>query len=71
MLCLAVAGCGHAVAARPEQVVIDLAAGPVARFSPDQAFGAVIDGLGKGRVDQVYAPGNIRALKTAGLGSTA
>lgn len=51
--------------------MIDLAAGPVARFSPDQAFGAVIDGLGKGRVDQVYAPGNIQAIKRAGFGSTA
>ena len=52
-------------------MVIDLAAGPVARFSPDRAFGAVIDGLGKGRVDQVYTPANITALKRAGFGSTA
>ncbi len=51
--------------------MIDLAAGPVARFSPDQAFGAVIDGLGEGRVDQAYSPGNIRALKRAGFGATA
>lgn len=54
-----------------ERVVIDLAAGPVARFSPDQAFGAVIDGLGKDRVEQVYSPANIRALKRAGFGSIA
>lgn len=62
---------GHPVAGQPERVVIDLAAGPVARFSPDIAFGAVIDGLGEGRVDQVYAPANIRALKRAGFGSMA
>lgn len=73
---LAMLGCcltagGRPVAAPPERVVIDLAAGPVARFSPDMAFGAVIDGLGKGRVDQVYAPANIRALKRSGFGSTA
>lgn len=67
-LCLT--ACGP-VAARPERVVIDLAAGPVAQFSPNTAFGAVIDGLGKGRVDQVYAPANIQALKRAGFGSTA
>lgn len=54
-----------------EAVIMDLAAGPVARFSPDQAFGAVIDGLGQGRVDQVYSPGNIRAIKRAGFGATA
>lgn len=74
LLYLGLGACGRSVAARserPEMVVIDLAAGPVARFSPDRAFGAVIDGLGKGRVDQAYAPGNISALKRAGLGSAA
>jgi hypothetical protein len=71
LLCLLLTACGQSGPARPERIVIDLAAGPVARFSPDQAFGAVIDGLGKGRVDQVYTPGNIRAIKSAGFGSTA
>ncbi len=52
-------------------MIIDLAAGPVARFYPKQAFGAVIDGLGQGRVDQVYSPGNIKAIKRAGFGATA
>jgi len=71
LLCSLLSACGQSGPARPERIVIDLAAGPVARFSPDQAFGAVIDGLGKGRVDQVYTPGNIRAIRSAGFGSTA
>lgn len=70
LLGLLQAGCNRPVS-HAEPVVIDLAAGPVARFSPVQAFGAVIDGLGKGRIDQVYRPGNIAAIKRAGFGVTA
>ena len=71
---LALAGCASRAAphAAPvtERVVIDLAGGPVARFAPDRAFGAVIDGLYQGRIDQTYTASNIRALKTAGFGAT-
>jgi hypothetical protein len=42
LLCSTLNACDRAFAARPERVVIDLAAGPVAHFSPDQAFGAVM-----------------------------
>ena len=52
------------------KVIIDLAAGPVNTFTPDEAFGAVIDGLSRGRVEQVYTAHNIQALKRAGLRST-
>jgi hypothetical protein len=52
-------------------VILDLAAGPVNSFTPEETFGAVIDGLGRGRVDQVYTAGNISALKRSGLGVTA
>jgi hypothetical protein len=67
---LAIAACGQSSAPRPGEVVVDLASGPVSAFNPDQAFGAVIDGLTRGRVDQVYSAHNIQALKSAGLRST-
>ena len=82
-LCFVLTACGHATASKSrrtpepaaepapdpaaEQVIVDLASGPVNQFSPEQAFGAVIDGLQRGRVAQSYTPANIAALKQAGL----
>jgi len=74
--CFVLTACGHAAATKSsphqtkpasEQIVIDLAAGPANHFSPDQAFGAVVDGLQRGRVAESYTPYNIAALKRAGL----
>lgn len=67
---LAVADSARAGPPGPGRILIDLAAGPVNTFNPDEAFGAVIDGLSRGRVDQVYTADNIQALKRAGLRST-
>lgn len=63
---LLLAGCRPS-ASTHEDVLVDLANGPVNAFRTDVAFGAVVDGLGKGRVDQVYSRFNIRQLKRAGL----
>jgi len=43
-------------------VIVDLADGPANTFVPNEAFGAVIDGLSRHRVQQVYSPPNICAL---------
>ncbi len=69
-VCLALGACRGPTATPRSQLIIDLAAGPASTFTPDQAFGAVIDGLGPGRVEQVYTAHNIQALKRAGLGPT-
>jgi len=79
VVCFVLTACGHAAATNSsqsarsasgpvtEQILVDLASGPVNHFSPDQAFGAVVDGLQRGRVAQSYTPYNISALKRAGL----
>jgi hypothetical protein len=69
--CLGLGGCDAHSAPPGERVIIDLADGPASSFVPDDAFGAVIDGLSHDRVDQVYTPGNIQALQRAGLRPTA
>ena len=50
------------------RVVIDAAGGPTAKLRPDQAFGAALDGVGRGQVDRLFTPLNIARLKQAGLG---
>ncbi len=75
LACFVLAACGHAAATKStrkpapadEQIVIDLASAPTNRFAPDDAFGAVVDGLQHGRVAGTYTPANIAALKRAGL----
>jgi hypothetical protein len=47
-------------------VRIDLAQ-PEAAFAPDQAFGAAVDGLPAGQVDELYTPHNIAAMQRTGL----
>lgn len=70
MGCLGLAACSAAPSPPHESVVIDLASGPANSFVPDEAFGAVIDGLSRHRVNQVYTSYNIRALQRAGLQPT-
>ena len=41
--------------------------GPVNRFRPDDAFGAALDGMGKGEVEQLYTPHNVERMRSAGL----
>ena len=63
--------CGASSPPPRDLVIVDLAHGMVGRFRPDQAFGAVVDGLPAGRIQEVYSPGNVIALKQAGLGPIA
>jgi hypothetical protein len=51
----------------PGLVTIDLAAGPVNVFTPNDAFGAALDGTPAGVVDQLYTVHNVAAMKRAGL----
>jgi hypothetical protein len=68
---LSLAACARSTDPPAGKVIVDLAAGPANSFTPDQAFGAVIDGLAEGRVRQVYTTRNINDIRRAGLRSTA
>ncbi len=70
MVLLLTSACGSPSRLPRDAVIVDLARG-VSRFRPDQAFGAVVDGLPAGRIAQVYTQANITALKRAGLGPIA
>jgi hypothetical protein len=59
---------GPADAAQTGRITIDAAAGPIARFNPRQAFGAAIDGMGRGEVARLFTPFNIARMNEAGLG---
>ena len=48
-------------------VTIDLARGPVARFLPDETFGAALDGHQGGEIARIYTAGNIKKMEEAGL----
>lgn len=49
------------------RIEIDATRGPVARFRPDEAFGAGLDGGGQGDADRLYTPHNVAAMRSAGL----
>jgi hypothetical protein len=49
------------------RIVVALSKGPVNSFVPDDAFGAALDGMGKGEVEQLYTPFNIERMRSAGL----
>jgi len=51
------------------QVTIELAGGPVNRIVPDLAFGAALDGMGRGEVRSLFTPFNIARMRSAGLKS--
>jgi len=52
---------------REDSIVVDAAAGPVARFAARQAFGASLDGGERGEIAPIYTPGNIAKMRSAGL----
>jgi F5/8 type C domain len=48
-------------------VTINLARGPIARFLPDETFGAALDGHQNGELARIYTAGNIKKMEEAGL----
>ncbi len=48
-------------------VTIDLARGPVNRIDPGEAFGAAVDGTGRGGVASLFTPFNVARMRAAGL----
>lgn len=50
------------------RIVVDLSAGrPANVFRPDEAFGAGVDGMGKGEVEATLTPHNVAAMREGGL----
>ena len=60
-------GAAAAPAPAKVRVEIDASHGPVARFKPDEAFGAGLDGAGQGDAERLYTPHNVAAMRSAGL----
>ncbi len=52
-----------------QTVTVQVTPEPVNTFIAARALGAGVDGLDAGEVAQVYTPGNLRAMRSAGLGA--
>ena len=58
-----------APASDTQTVTVQVTPEPVNTFVAARALGAGVDGLDAGEVAQVYTPGNLRAMRSAGLGA--
>ena len=65
LLCSTSSSAGKGIIAG--NVTVDLSGAPLSEFSPDETFGAALDGLEKGEVDKIYTEQNIRKMRSAGL----
>ena len=67
-LMVVMTGAGAGAATSPDRVTIDLTAGrPANIVDPAVAFGAALDGMGRGEVSAMYTPHNIDRMRQAGL----
>jgi hypothetical protein len=48
-------------------ITVDLSRGPIAKFLPDQVFGATLDGHEEGDTASIYWAKNIQKMRSAGL----
>ena len=65
LLCSTSSSAGKGIIAG--NVTVDLSGAPLSEFSPDETFGAALDGQEKGEVDKIYTEQNIRKMRSAGL----